>query len=131
MTVSPSNGPTPTCHADLQLFLAQQPSLRPAPAAKSGLLRILGVYPVPSNGPVTLVYSLREPAQLIFNIYNVAGEKVWSTGLSSDVGTHALPWPAATGAGAHAASGLYLLHLSATSANGDQDGAWAKAALKR
>jgi hypothetical protein len=127
-TVTPTATPSPTAGPPAPpgtiIIATQTPS-------QSQLLILRGVYPVPSTGPVTLFYTLREAAQVTVGIYNVAGEKLWDTQLAAGAGVQTLVWPGCNVNGARAASGLYLLRLEAVTDAGERDSAWGTAALQR
>lgn len=72
--------------------------------------RLIGVYPNPFNDSVTIQFSLGRHSPVELSIYNISGEKVYSTVSQYDSGVYNIRWNAGNNSG-----GIYLFRLRSES----------------
>jgi hypothetical protein len=91
----------------------------------------LGLYPNPFAERLTIYFSLRVGADLILDVFDVAGEPLWSYRVPVGAGKNVLTWDGVNGTGARCASGVYLLKLRARGLDGTSDQYWSQAVISR
>ncbi len=72
----------------------------------------LTISPNPTNGPVTLQYTLPGPGELMTEVFNILGEKIYSNSSHGETGVHSEQIDLASRAGT---SGVYILRVSLSS----------------
>ncbi len=72
----------------------------------------LTISPNPTNGPVTLQYTLPGPGELVTEVFNILGEKIYSSSSQGETGVHSEQIDLASRAGT---SGVYILRVSQSS----------------
>ncbi len=72
----------------------------------------LTISPNPTNGPVTLQYTLPGPGELVTEVFNILGEKIYSSSSQGETGVHSEQIDLASRAGT---SGVYILRVSLNS----------------
>ncbi|KAA0255759.1 MAG: T9SS C-terminal target domain-containing protein, partial [Chlorobiota bacterium] len=63
-------------------------------------------------GPVTLQYTLPGPGELVTEVFNILGEKIYSSSSQGETGVHSEQIDLASRAGT---SGVYILRVSLSS----------------
>jgi hypothetical protein len=120
-TISPTPSISPTFSASpTKIFFNQD-----------RLLQLRGLYPNPFSDTVRAYYTVRVDAQVAMDVYNVAGEPIWSTRSNPGAGKSEFVWDGTNGSQAHCASGVYLLHFRATGVDNTTDDVWAEAVIAR
>ncbi len=86
------------------------------------VLAITGVAAVPTGGGAEIVFSLSAPADVTATVLNIAGRPIRALCRATDceAGTNTLTWNGCSDAGLTVPSGVYLVELAATSADGSQ-----------
>lgn len=75
-------------------------------------------YPNPFREETTVSYTTTTPGDLNFEIYNVAGQKVWSKKIKNQYsGQHEITWHGLNSNDEHVSNGLYLLKVSINDRN--------------
>ena len=125
-TVSPSFSVTPS--------FSVSPTITPTTDryfAQDSLIKVRGLYPNPFSDQLRVYYTLRVDAEVKLDIYNVAGEPIWHTGLFAKAGKNEVIWLGENGTGSRCASGTYVLRMQAEGVDKSVDGFWERAAITR
>jgi len=95
--------------------------------ASPGIVEVTHLAEAPTNSvlkPMAIKYNITDDADVIINIYNMRGEKVWVYNASAGseggkVGTNEIVWDGITAFNSFASEGVYILHVMAK-----VDGQW-------
>ncbi|MCF7825404.1 MAG: T9SS type A sorting domain-containing protein [Candidatus Marinimicrobia bacterium] len=69
-------------------------------------------YPSPFNPMTTIAFELLQRADVVVNVFNLAGRRVWSTRiLRSEPGHHELEWQGQDQGGVGVPSGIYIIQV--------------------
>ncbi|NQT62831.1 MAG: T9SS type A sorting domain-containing protein [Candidatus Marinimicrobia bacterium] len=86
-----------------------------SPAVNGLRPKLLSVSPNPVNSSTKVVYSLPQPTDLRFTIYDFLGRQIWSREIpAQSPGEHALSWDGRDQSGHDVESGLYIVTLLST-----------------
>lgn len=98
-----------------------------------GALAIAAATACPTAQGAEILFSLSAPATVTATVRNIAGRSVRTlcAGKYAEAGTNALPWNARSDSGLPVPSGVYLVEIHATAANGAQARALAQMRLNR
>ena len=86
----------------------------PDPDDRFAAGRLLAPYPNPASNRTTIAFAARRQLDLTVTVYSVAGRKIWQRKLDAAAGqTASLRWDGRDDRGRKAASGVYLVQVSA------------------
>ena len=133
-TATPSATPTATITPTFSISptFSVSPTITETftPVIYKRLLEPRGVYPNPFEDQVGIGYALSQAAVVSTQVYNVAGEPVWSEQAQVPAGIHIETWSGANGSGSRCASGVYLVRVSAE-VGGQKDSFFERVAIAR
>lgn len=95
------------------------------------LIEERGVYPNPFSDRVHLYFTLRVDSAAKLIIYNVAGEVVYVLARDLKAGPQELLWEGINDVGSRCSSGVYIVDLKASGADGSAGGYWTNVAIVR
>jgi hypothetical protein len=95
------------------------------------LIKVRGLYPNPFSDKLQVYYTLRVDAAVNMDVYNVAGEPIWTRQVAALAGANLLPWAGENAAGGRCATGVYVLHFRASGVDGTNEDFWEQAAIAR
>ena len=122
-TRTPSFTVTPTFSASPTWFQAvyQQPVLLQQKAA----------YPNPFSDTAHLYFQLRVAAEVTVDVYNVAGEVIYTRQVPCQAGPNVVTWQGVSNYGGRCATGIYIVAVKAGGVDGSQGSYWTSLACTR
>ena len=95
------------------------------------LILLKGIYPNPMVDECKIYFLMRSPAEVLIDVYNVAGEIIVHRAANLARGVNIQVWKGENEAGGRCASGVYLVSVKALNAAGEHDEFWASVAIAR
>jgi len=107
-------GGTSTLHGPISILVASQPGDPAIPPLPPTLTQLLPVYPNPFNPSTNIRYSLKEPATVRIEIYNLKGQLMRSyENVYDSPGFYQISWDGKDSKGGSVSSGVYLYRMTA------------------